>query len=246
MNTRRFGYLRDPRDARDKSFAVKLGRFADSPPPASASLERVDVRPKDQGGTSSCTGQAVSQAVRLAYLNKGIGCPELSALDAYYRGRAEYGGQLDDAGSYLRSVVSAVVKGGIADERAWPFSEFDVNRNPNALARRSAYDRRGARGYYRLEPGDVDGVRRAIAAGYPVVGGWQVGQSFVDWDGRGVISGQVMPIGGHAMAIVSYAADGTFRLLNSWGLAYGVNGYAVVDDMFVASVVDAWAIEVLP
>lgn len=244
--TRAFGYLRDPEDARDQPFAAKLGRFAESPPPASASLERADVRPKDQGMTSSCTGQAVAQAVRLAYLHQGVACPELSALDVYYRGRAEYGGQGTDDGSYLRSVISATKQGGVADERAWPFSEYDVNRNPNMLARRSAFDRKGTRGYYRIEGGDVDGIRRAIAAGYPVVGGWQVDDGFLNWNGNGVISGQVMAIGGHAMPIVSYAADGTFRLLNSWGLSYGRSGYAVVDDMFVAAVQDAWAIEVSP
>lgn len=244
--TRRFGYLRDPEDTRDKPFAAKLGAFSASPPPASASLERADVRPKDQGGTSSCTGQAVSQAVRLAYLHKGVTCPELSALDVYYRGRAEYGGQGSDDGSYLRSVISATKQGGVADERAWPFSEHDVNRNPNMLARRSAFDRKGVRGYYRIESGDVDGVRRAIAAGYPVVGGWQVDRAFLEWDGNGVISGQMVAIGGHALPIVSYAADGTFRLLNSWGLSWGVNGYAVVDEMFVSAVQDAWAVEVLP
>ncbi len=244
--TRAFGYLRDPEDSRDHPFSLKLGSFAASPPPPSAILERADVRPKDQGTTSSCTGQAVSQAVRLAFLNRGVPCPELSALDVYYRGRAEYGGQGSDDGSYLRSVIGATKQGGIADERAWPFSEYDVNRNPNMLARQSAFDRKGTRGYYRIDGGDIDGVRRAIAAGYPVVGGWQVGQAFLDWNGQGVISGQVMPIGGHAMPIVSYAADGTFRLLNSWGLSYGRSGYAVVDEMFVSAVDDCWAIEVLP
>lgn len=244
--SRSFGYLRDPEDPRDRPFAARLGAFAGSSPPASASLERADVRPKDQGGTSSCTGQAVSQAVRLAYLHKGVTCPELSALDVYYRGRAEYGGQQSDDGSYLRSVVSATKQGGIADERVWPFSDFEVNRNPNMLARQSAFDRKGTRGYYRIDSGDVDGVRRAIAAGYPVVGGWQVDQRFLEYDGSGVISGQMAPIGGHAVCVTSYAADGTFRLLNSWGLSWGVNGYGVTDSMFIASGSDLWALEVMP
>jgi hypothetical protein len=244
--TRAFGYLPDPEDARDRPFAAKLGRFSESPPPASASLERADVRPKDQGGTSSCTGQAVSQAVRLAYLHKGVPCVELSALDVYYRGRAEYGGQHSDDGSYLRSVVSATKQGGIADERTWPFSGYEVNRNPNMLARQSAFDRRGTRGYFRIDSGDVDGVRRAIAAGYPVVGGWQVDQRFLEYDGAGVISGQMVSLGGHAVCLTSYAADGTFRFINSWNHTWGRSGFGVCDDMFVAAAQDVWAIEVLP
>jgi hypothetical protein len=244
--TRSLGYLRDPHDARDLRLSARLGALAEAPPPDRASVERPGIGPKNQGPTSSCTGQAVSQAVRLAYLFKGVDCPELSALDAYYRGRAEYGGQGSDDGSYLRTVIKAVQQGGIADEAAWPFSEFEVNRNPNMLARRSAYDRRGLRGYHRIDPGDVNGVRRAIASGFPVVGGWDVGEVFLEWNGQGVITGQTMIVGGHALPIVGYEADGTFRLLNSWGRDWGRSGFAVVDEMFIAAGSDLWAVEVSP
>jgi hypothetical protein len=246
MSQRGLGYKPDPSDDRDRKLGSLLGALAESPPPARASVEHPDVRPFDQGMTSSCTGQAIAQAVRLAYLRDGVACPKLSALDAYYRGRAEYGGQGNDDGSYLRSVVRAVVQGGIADERAWPFNEHDVNRNPNMLARRSAFDRKGARGYYRMESGDVDGVRRAIAAGHPVIGGWQVDEAFLDWYGNGVISGQVMTVGGHAVCVTSYDADGTFRFINSWSVGWGVGGYGVCDDMFIAAGIDLWALEVSP
>jgi hypothetical protein len=241
--SRGFGYLRDPADERDRKLSALLGRFAASPPPPSASLERPEVGPKDQSMTSSCTGQACSQAVRLAYLRRGVPCPELSALFAYYMARAQHGGEHDDSGSYLRTVVKGVTQLGIATESAWPFSDEAVNRHPSFGAYREAFDRRGVRGYHRIDEGDVDGVRRAIAAGYPVIGGWQVGQAFVDWGGKSVISGQIMPIGGHALPIVSYAADGTFRLLNSWSSSWGRGGYAVVDEMFVAAGSDLWAVQ---
>lgn len=243
---RSFGYLQDKPDARDSKFAARLGALAASPPPASASVKNPAVGPKDQGMTSSCTGQAVSQAVRLGYLWSGHACPELSALFAYYMGRAEYGGETSDDGSYLRTVIKGVVTLGVPDEAAWPFVEHDVNRHPNYRAYRAAFDRKGARGYHRIDAGDVDGVRRAIASGYPVVGGWDVDQGFVDWNGQTVISGQIAPIGGHALPVVSYAADGTFELLNSWGAGYGRRGYAVVDETFIAQGTDLWAVEVLP
>lgn len=244
--TLRLGYLPDKPDARDLKFSARLGALAESPPPASASLKNPAVGPKNQGQTSSCTGQATAQAVRLAYLWAGEECPELSALFAYYMGRAQYGGETSDDGSYLRTVISGVQQLGIAEEAAWPFTDEQVNHHPRTGAYRSAYDRRGLRHYHRIDAGDVAGVRRAIASGYPVVGGWLVGQSFLDWDGQGVISGQVAPVGGHALPIVAYAADGTFELLNSWGSGWGRGGYAVVDQMFVAAGSDLWAVEVLP
>jgi C1A family cysteine protease len=240
------GYKPDKPDTRDSRFAVRLGTLAESPPPASASVKNTDVGPKNQSQTSSCTGQATSQAVRLAYLWSGNDCPELSALFAYYMGRAEYGGETSDDGSYLRTVIKGVTQLGIPDEQAWPFADERVNRHPNYAAYRAAYDRKGVRGYHRIDPGDVDGVRRAIASGYPVVGGWQIDEGFLNWNGGPVISGQVMPIGGHALPVVAYGADGTFELLNSWGPGWGRSGYAVVDDMFIAAGQDLWAVEVVP
>lgn len=246
---RRFGYLPDPPDVGDEKhkLSARLGARAESPPPASASVKHASVGPKDQGGTSSCTGQAVAQAVRLAYLYAGEECPELSALWTYFNARAEYGGERSDDGSFLRTAIKGgVVRMGIPPETAWPMLDYRVNMQPGPNAYRQAYDRKGVRGYHRIESGDVDAVRRAIASGFPVVGGWQVGEDFVNWNGQGVISGQTMIVGGHAMPIVAYNADGAFELLNSWGWTWGRNGYAVVDDMFIAAGQDLWAVEVAP
>lgn len=238
------GYKQDLPDEGDELFklSVRLGSLATSPPPSSASVYRDVVRPKNQGGTSSCTGQAVAQATRLAYLHRGLACPELSALYPYFMGRAQYGGERIDDGSYLRTVIKGVVQVGIPEERFWPMVEQDVNVQPAPRAYRNAFARRGVRSYHRVD-GGVDGVRRAIASGFPVVGGWMVDERFMNWSGDGVITGQFSPIGGHAMPIVSYAVDGTFQLLNSWGSGWGRDGVAIVDEMFVDAGMDLWAID---
>lgn len=246
MTGRGLGYLADLPDDRDLLLGVHLGALAASPPPASASVESIAVLPRDQSITNSCVGQGISQAVRLAYLREGVQCPELSALFPYLMSRAEHQDQTRDEGTYVRTAIQSVRHSGIPDETAWPFDVAKVNTVPNMLARRSAYDRRGIRHYSRIVPGDVDGVRRAIAQGFPVVAGWQVDEAFLYWNGQGVVTGQVRPIGGHCMVITSYAADGTFRLLNSWGRSWGRDGYAITDSMFVAAAQDAWAIEVQP
>jgi hypothetical protein len=240
------GYLADPPDDRDVLLGSRLGALAASPPPASASVEHPAVGPRDQTITNSCVGQGISQGYRLAALHLGIVCPELSALFPYLMSRAEHQDQTRDEGTYVRTAIQAVRHSGIPDETAWPFDEGKVNTVPNMRARRSAYDRRGIRHYSRIVPGDVDGVRRAIAAGFPVVAGWMVDEAFLHWNGDGVVTGQLRPIGGHCMVITSYAADGTFRLLNSWGRSWGREGWGVVDDMFVSSLQDGWVLEIQP
>jgi hypothetical protein len=202
---------------------------------------------KDQGQTSSCVGQAFSQGLRLAYLWNGIDCPELSAEFVYFFGRLEHGGEHDDSGTYLRAGAAAVKKLGAADEASWPFDPVRVNDQPNLRALHSAYDRKGLKGYYRIPSGDVDGVRKALAAGCPVVAGWQVSEQFLYWRG-GVVPEQIEDIvGGHALCLFGYRSDGTFEGVNSWGTGWGdLGGLFVASELFTRQAQDVWALEVTP
>lgn len=236
-----YGYLPDQPDKRDFMLSAHLGA-AMAPP--NGSVRNDKVKSKDQESTSSCTGQATSQAFRLANLKAGVDCPDLSALFPYDLGRALEGGKLQDGGAVIRDVISAGAKWGFADEIAWPFAVSKVNTMPSIKAYKSGYDRRGAHQYHRISQGDVNGVRLAIAAGFPVVAGWNLAQSFEDWNGKGIIQAQRGPfVGGHCMCIDSYAADGTFGLLNSWGIRWGQGGHATVSSTFVAQASDIWAIQ---
>lgn len=244
-STRGLGCRPDPEDARDRELGQLLGVLASSPPPASASVAHPLVVPRDQGPTQSCTGQAVAQAVRLAYLAQGVECPDLSALAPYWWGRSEWGGERVDDGSHLRTTIRAVQRFGCPSEEAWPFAAARVQRSPGWAATRDAYDRRGVRGYYRIVSGDVDGVRRAIAAGLPVVGGWRVDRPFTRSEGPLVIDApQESTIGGHAVVLEDYEPDGTFGLLNSWGTSWRNGGRARVTETFVSLGQDLWAIDV--
>jgi len=244
LGKRTYGYKKDLADARDSWLSARLGAPLRLPPSASVRDSRVS--PKDQSSTSSCTGQSTSQALRLAYLKEGIACPDLSALFPYYLGRSIEGAEGSDGGAYIRDVIKAIMKWGEAAESAWPFNLSAVNKHPNVKAYRSAYDRRGAKKYHRIPSGDANGIRQALAAGYPVVAGWQVSQSFEDYDGTGVIPAQEAPfLGGHAICLTGYSADGTFELLNSWGTGWGKGGYAIVSEAFVQQATDVWALEVV-
>jgi hypothetical protein len=244
--TRNFGYLPDAPDERDAKFGALMGHLAASPPPASASVWNDACPIRDQGQTSSCVGHAWARALRLAYLRKGEKCPELSPEFVYYLARVQHGGEHEDVGTYLRSGGKGTIKFGVAEEETWPFSEAKINAQPSLRALHDGFDRRGLRGYYRIDSNtQADDIRRAIAAGHPVVAGWQIDQSFVDWDGEGAIGKQVNPVGGHALCVVSYAADGTFKLANSWSSSWSTKGgFAIVNESFVSQADDVWAVSV--
>jgi len=243
---RGYGYRLDLPDKRDFLLSAHLARLGASLiPPANGDVRNSKVVAKDQKSTESCTGQGTSQAFRLACLKAGIDCPDLSALFPYGLGRSIEGTEHQDIGASISDVMSAGVKWGFATESAWPFLVSKVNTAPSIKAYKSAYDRRGAHQYHRVPAGDVNGVRLAIAAGYPVVAGWNLSRSFEDWNGQGVIQAQKGPfVGGHCMCITDYDKDGTFGLLNSWGIAYGQNGYALVSSGFIAQASDIWAVQI--
>jgi C1A family cysteine protease len=243
--TRHFGYLPDPHDADDKRLGDLMGALVSSPPPASASVWNNACPIRDQGQTSSCVGHAWARALRLAYLRKGQPCPELSPEFVYFLARVQHGGEHEDVGTYLRSGGKGTIKFGAAEEASWPFNEAKINTQPSLRALHNGFDRRGLRGYYRIDSDtQANDIRRAIAAGHPVVAGWRIGQAFVDWNGEGAIGKQTDEVGGHALPIVGYEADGTFTLANSWSDSYGRNGMAIADEGFIEQATDVWVVSV--
>lgn len=236
------GCLPDPPDHRD----VPLGAvLAAEPLPPSASVwdDRVAIR--DQGSTSSCVGQAVATGLRLAYLRRGQPCPTLSARALY---RLALGPSRDvvDGGTWIRACVAAARRVGAPGEVAHP----GVQRILEPVSLGAAFDgadRWGVRRYYRIPSGDLTGVRRALAAGLPVVGGWQVGAAFTAYAGRGLVQPEQRTRGGHALCLVGYAeqdGDAFFAGVNSWGTAWGARGMFHASDSWVAQGGDLWALDV--
>lgn len=235
------GCIPDERDERDVVLEQVLGSAA-TPLPRSHSL-RQDI-PVRRQVAEDCTGAAVAEGLLTAYLYRGEQCPVLSALHNYFLGRSVWGGEKRDEGSYLRTAMKALMRFGIASEKAWPESIFRVQRSPSWGAMRDGFDRRGLRRYYRIPSGDVQGVRRALAAGHPVVAGWRIDEAFTKPDGPfdvDVITGPI--IGGHAMLIDGYDALDLFDLLNSWGPDWRDQGRVRVTAAFVARAFDLWALD---
>jgi hypothetical protein len=262
LYTRRLGCVPDKRDGRDRLFCAHPARLA--PVPEFASVDVASIAPKDQGRTSSCVGNAWAQALRLAYLAAGMPCPDLSAL-AIYRGARNLDGTTGDEGTQLRSGAQAIQLDGACSEDAWPFDGAAVDAQLPFAALRDAADRMGLRGYHRITDGSIDEMLVALAAGFPLAGGWTVSEDFVRADGRELFGPQLglTPAGGHAMAVVrvgpsdyiesvvpGFKADQHYPklgvLLGSWGSSYGYNGRIVVRPELLAEVTDCWAAQVAP
>lgn len=259
--THGLGYRKDRPDPRDKVFALHAA--SDAPVPSFASVDVDTVRAKNQGRTSSCCGQGISQGIRLANLATKVDCPELAALFAY-RVALNLDGANVDEGTEVRQVLKAVTNLGLCSESSMPFSESAVLNQPTFAAESDAFDRRGLRGYYRIASGDVDGMAKALAAGFPVVAGWDVTETFCSTDGHSVIGAQTGAMaGGHCMCIVgvgssadwshrypafqppkSYARLG--RIVQSWGdndRVYGYSGRIFADEDFLSQATDVWALD---
>lgn len=208
--------------------------------PDAATLRDARVQPKDQSASNSCLGQSVAQAYRLTSLHQGIDCPDLSALFSYRLGCASLGLTGDD-GMTFGAALSAVTRFGIASEASWPMSLLRVTKNPSPTAYHDAYDRRGLRGYQRIDVTDLDSVRRAIARGIAVIGAFPVDSYFGLNSGPELIERPTVVKGYHALVIESYLGDGTFGILNHYGTDWRNGGrcsftedYMRASDAFVA------------
>lgn len=256
------GWKPDVADARDFVASERFG-LASIEPPDEASLEDHVGEIYDQGQTNSCVAWALCNAIMIAEAAAGLNPILPSALFAYYNGRratAPNAPILLDVGSRPRDVVKAAFRLGICDDAdwSWDYSRLRLrkNRRPPFAAYMKAHGRRG--GEYAKIASVADAkildVRRALAAGYPVMVALRITQEFVD--GQGIIDQPRITdpiIGGHMVALVGYEPDRNlygqtlFRVLNSWGDRWADDGFGWITEGYLRSgyasdlyVVRAW------
>jgi len=241
-----FGYLPDPEDKRDLPFDF----LSTQQVPPEVDLQGRCVAIPNQGGTSSCVGQATRQGFGVEEARYGIIDPA-SAMGIYFNARAEHGVEKFDSGTHVRTAIKSAVKFGPLRERDWPFDASLINKRPPWRAYRNAHDGKGPQGYYRIvEIGDarLDAIRRALAAEHPVVFGTNVPESFTQDDGPFRIDrpdSSERIAGGHAMCLVGYKDD-MFRVANSWGTGWRDQGFAWMTESYLTwvSTRDLWVIVV--
>lgn len=249
-NGRRYGYLKDPIDARD--FGVARFLKAPVPIPPASSLEQWLGPAKDQGPLGACTAFAGCGMLEFLFRKYDFNymgdlsefAPVLSPMYLYYKER-----QLDgvpaniDSGSYGRTACRAMQQFGVCAETEDPYSPKDFAATPSEeMDSEAATMKSGA--YHRLV--NVDDMKHCIASGYCFVVGFDVKESFESQTGgSGIYHPSGQSLGGHEVLFYGYDDNeqgGCFKVRNSWGTNWGKSGNFLFPYEVAASSIlyDAW------
>jgi hypothetical protein len=211
-----------------------------------------------QYNASACAGNATADSVEILNAIAGLPVYQMSRLFVYTLARnmvdidGDGQGDIDkDDGTYIRLCFDVLSKFGICREDlppekgGWPYDLAKLKVLPSILAMRSATGHR-IHSYYRItETGSdrVDCIIQALQANHPVVFGTQIEQSFTKLTGEGPVPvPQGDTVGGHAMIVVGYFAGKGFLIKNSWGRAWGKDGFCFMPTEYLmwSKTTDLW------
>ena len=248
---KRYGWIRDLPDQRDRLYAP--------PPmvltalPASTDWRNQCPLVYDQGQLGSCTGNGIAGALQFDRMKQNL-TPDFvpSRLFIYYNERVIEHTVKTDSGAMIRDGIKSVSKQGVCPEDSWPYDISKFATKPPARCYKDAAQYKAVQ--YQRVLQDVDQMKGCLASGYPFVFGFTVYESF---ESQSVAQTGVVPMpaqaeqvmGGHCVVAVGYD-DGPQRFIvrNSWGTAWGMQGYctmpyAYLTDPNLAS--DFWTIRLV-
>ncbi len=244
MSTRKYGWIRQLPDQRDKEYAYKIPEYTIMP-------TTVDMRPLcppvfDQGNLGSCTSNSAIAMLWFLAHRQGENPVVGSRLFHYYNERLI---KSQDTGSTIRQSVKMLVKYGAPAETEWPYdiTQFKKKPDPKCYADGALHLAK----VYRPVSQDLVTMKSCLSDGYPILIGFTVYSSF---ESAAVAKTGLMPmpshsenvLGGHAVLVVGYDDNKQcFTVRNSWGSAWGDAGYfympyAYATDPHLAS--DFWTI----
>ncbi len=252
MTTRRYGWIPDLPDQRDRTFRPSGFLAAAAPTPPAVDLRSACPPVYDQGQLGSCTGNAIAGAVHFERLKQRLSDWAPSRLFIYYNERAMEGTIASDSGAQIRDGIKSVATQGDCPEVEWPYDPSQLATAPPAQCYTDAL-RYTAYSYFAVQQ-DLADMRACLAAGYPFVFGFTVYESFesaeVARTGTVPMPGPLESVvGGHAVLAVGYDdASSTFLVRNSWGPDWGQGGYFTIPYAYITNpnlADDLWTIRLV-
>lgn len=228
----------DKADTRD--FKASLMLPAEVAFPAEVDLRALLSAIVDQGPLGSCTANAIVSGLREYFILKsGLPLTLLSRLFLYWQERNIEGSINTDAGAMIRDGMKVLQQIGVSPEVDFPYvvDQFAVTPTEKAIKDAARFS---ITAYHRVM--NFQEVQACLVAGFPVVLGFYVYDSFIDFDLA--MTGMVpMPDetketlqGGHAVLIVGYkkfSGEMYAIVRNSWGTSWGDHGYCYMPQAFI-------------
>ena len=170
-----------------------------------------------------------------------------------------------DTGAFIRTTMGAMVLFGVPPEEYWAYVIADFDEEPTAFCYAFAQNYQALQ-YFRLDPPGIsrtlllERIKALLAAGLPSMFGFTVFSSYSQASNNGRIpfpcNGERI-LGGHAIVAVGYddnleitnrncglKTKGALLFQNSWGTAWGDNGYGLLpyDYVLRGLAIDWWTL----
>ena len=233
---RKYGWMPDLPDQRDRKYAA--------PAPLTKLPPKVDLHAicppvYNQGDLGSCTANALAAGVDFERRKQNLPFLSPSRLFIYYNERVIENSVSSDNGATLRDGMKTIAAQGVCAEPLWPYDPAKFADQPNPACYTVARQHRCLS--YSSVAQNLAQMKGCLASGYPFLFGFTVYESFesdeVAKTGKVPMPGADEDVlGGHAVLAVGYSdASQRFLVRNSWGPAWGINGYFTIPYIYLTN-----------
>jgi len=209
----------------------------------------------DQKNLGSCTANASGAVCQYEMIQNNLLTYPPSRLFIYYNTRKIGGTTGEDSGASIRDTIKSLATYGYCAEALWVYDVNKFTKKPPGSAYEIATKNKLASiNYMRVEQREYD-LKACLAQGNLIVFGFTIYESFetqaVAKTGNAPMPGKTeRSLGGHAVTLVGFNDETKqFIVRNSWGTAWGQNGYFTLPYAYVLNsglASDFWCIKTIP